>query len=292
VLSIIIPAYNEGASIANVVKEVREVMEGSGVAYEIIVVDDGSTDDTAERAEGEGIRLIRHPVNSGYGRALKSGIAEARYPWCAITDADSSYPIERLPELLSYTDRFDMVVGARTGKHYWGSPANHVARWMLLRLVGFVVGMRVPDVNSGMRIFRKDLALAHSHRISSGFSFTTTLTLALLLDERFVCWVPIEYHPRVGDTKVRYRRDTLRMVQILVQAVLYYNPLKIFLAVCLGTALCGLALGAVIALFDPISGILFAGIGLLVASLIGAVGFVAETLRLNQTGGSPPKSEV
>jgi hypothetical protein len=176
-----------------------------------------------------------------------------------------------------------MVVGARTGKHYWGSPGKRVARWILARLVRFVAGMSTPDVNSGFRIFRKDFALEHSARISSGFSFTTTLTLAMLLDERFVKYVPIDYYPRAGKSKVRMRRDALRMLQILVQAILYYNPLKIFLAACFACAITGLVVGGGLAFFDPALGILFFGASLLVAIVIGAVGFVAETLRLHHT---------
>lgn len=284
-LTVIIPAYNEAESIGETIRRVRKTMDGTGATYEIIVVDDGSTDDTAGRADVEGVRLIRHPVNGGYGRAIKTGIRQARYDWCAILDADGSYPIERLADLLRFVPGFDMVVGARTGKHYWGSPGKRLARIGLSALVRFVSGTRVPDVNSGLRIFRKDLALAHSARISSGFSFTTTLTLAMILDERFVHYIPIEYLPRVGRTKVRMRRDTLRMLQILVQAIVYYNPLKIFLLACLASVAIGVAGGLVITPFGLAAGLSFFGASLLVAVLVGSVGLLVEAIRLRSTGG-------
>ncbi len=282
-LSVLIPAFDEAESIASVVNRVRQTMDASGLPYEVLVVDDGSTDDTGKRAEEAGARVIRHARNGGYGCALKSGIRQARYEWCAIVDADGSYPVERLPDLVSHTPAFDMVVGARTGPHYWGSPRQRLARSILLRLVRFVAGTSVPDVNSGFRVFRRELALAHSSRISSGFSFTTTLTLAMILDERFVHYLPIDYHERVGETKVRLWRDTLRMLQILVQAILYYNPLKAFLAICIVTAVAGLVVGAVLYFLAPGLGIAFFGVALLVAVLVGAVGFLAETMRLHRT---------
>ena len=287
-LSIIIPAFNEAESVATVARGIRETMEASQVPFELLVVDDGSSDETAARAEAAGARLIRHPMNSGYGHALKTGIRQSRYDWCAIIDADGSYPIDRLPDLFAHTPAFDMVVGARTGKDYWGSPGKRIARWALLKMVHFVVGSRIPDVNSGLRVFRKDIAIAHSSRISSGFSFTTTLTLAMILDERFVHYVPIDYYPRVGKAKVRYRRDTLRMLQILVQGVLYYNPLKIFLAACLLCVLIGVVIGGALLFFDPALGLLFLGIAVLTAMGVGAAGFVAETFRLRGAEASSP----
>lgn len=281
-LSVLVPAFNEAAVIAETVRRIRDTMDQTGVVYELLVIDDGSTDDTAARAEAEGVQVIRHPSNGGYGRALKTGMRHARYDWCAIVDADGSYPIERLPTLLSYVPRFDMVVGARRGQHYWGSAGKRVTRLLLLRLVNFVVGVKVPDANSGMRIFRKDVALAHARRISSGFSFTTTLTLAMLLDEHFVHYEPIDYFARVGKSKVKMGRDSLRMLQIVTQAILYYNPVKIFLPIAMACLVVGVLVAVPLALLDARAGLLFVGLDLLAALLAGGMGLLAESLRLHR----------
>lgn len=279
-LSVLVPAFNEEDAIGPTLAAVRQALDAEGVTYEIIVIDDGSEDATAERAAAHDVRVVSHPVNGGYGRALKSGMRVANYEWCAIVDADGSYPVENLAGLLRYVPEFDMVVGARMGKYYWGGPIKRAGRWVLLRMVEFVVGDRVPDVNSGMRIFRKEIALAHSARISSGFSFTTTITLAMLLSDHFVHFEPIEYRPRVGRSKVRFRKDVLRMIQIVVQATLYYNPLKIFLPSCLLALAVGAAGGAALALVDPVVGGIFFGGSILCALVIGAIGFLTESLRL------------
>lgn len=286
-LSILVPAYNEAPVIGETLRRLRTTMDASGLAYEIIVIDDDSTDDTAARAAAENVQVIRQPANGGYGRALKTGMHHARYDWCAIVDCDGSYPIERLPDLLSYVPRFDMVVGARTGEHYWGGTSKRVGRRFLLRLVKFVVGMDIPDVNSGMRIFRKEIALTHARRISSGFSFTTTLTLAMILEEHFVRYVPIEYYTRVGPSKVRIGADSLRVLQIVTQAILYYNPVKIFLPICFACVAIGMLGGGLIALSSVTAGVLFAGFGIIAAVLAGAMGLLAESLRLHR-GDRPP----
>jgi glycosyltransferase involved in cell wall biosynthesis len=289
VVSILVPAYNEAGAIGETVRQIRKAVDPLGKDYEIIVIDDASDDETSSLAEAAGARLVRHPRQGGYGRALKTGMRHAEYDWCAILDADGSYPIERLPDLLSYVPRFDMVVAARTGKIYWGSFGKRVGRLLLLRVAKFVTGTDVPDVNSGMRVFRKELALSHARRISSGFSFTTTLTFAVLLEEHFVRYVPIDYLPRVGRSKVKMGPDSLRMVQIVTQAILYYNPLKLFLPVCLLSVAVGLVGGALVATLDPGLGLLFTASSVLVAIVIGALGFLAEAMRLHRT--DPPSTD-
>lgn len=281
-LSILIPAYNESDSIQTTIQQLRRVMDGLDNTYEIIVIDDGSQDNTAELARASGVRVIRHPANAGYGRALKTGMQHAAYEWCAIVDADGSYPLDDFPALLEHIPAFDMVVGARTGKIYWGPLGKRIGRYALRIMVNFVTGSSIPDVNSGMRIFRKDLALAHSARISSGFSFTATLTLAMLLEEHFVHYVPIGYSPRVGKSKVKILPDTLRMIQILTQAILFYNPLKLFLLIILAAVGVGLVAALLGVFLDLAAGgwILFASI--LIAIVLGGMGFLAEAIRLHR----------
>jgi glycosyltransferase involved in cell wall biosynthesis len=282
-VSILIPAYNEAACIQETIDSVRKIMDETCIPYEIIVINDGSADETAERAGAAGVTVLNHPANGGYGLSLKTGIRRAKYDWCAIIDADATYPVKQLPELLSYIPDFDMVVGARTGKFYQGSRWKQLGRTLLSLGVDYVVGQHIPDVNSGMRVFRKEIALAHARRISAGFSFTTTITLAMFLEHHFVRYVPIEYYPRIGKSKVKMGKDALRMMQIVSSAFLYYNPLKLFLFLCFLTAFAGLIFAVILALVASIqAGLEVLALFAVATLLIGALGFLAEAMRLNR----------
>jgi glycosyltransferase involved in cell wall biosynthesis len=245
-VSIVIPAYNEQAAISATIDTVRNVFESHGVKTEVIVVDDGSSDATADIAAGCGATVVRHPENLGYGAALKSGIRCAAHEWIAITDADGTYPADEFPRLLEYVPTFDMVVGARTGKHYHGGLTKRLARFLFRWFSEFVTGRVIPDINSGMRIFRRDFVVSEWEYISSGFSFTTTLTLSMMLSSMFVKYVPIQYNVRVGKSHVRYWRDTLRSAQLIIQVGVWYNPIKIALLLCLSAAAVSLIAGAVV----------------------------------------------
>ncbi len=233
-LTLIIPAYNEEEGVGAVVRQARNVLPEA----EVIVVDDGSTDRTAACAEVEGARVIRHPATAGYGRSLKTGIRAARHEQIAIADADGTYPVEEIPLLLAKLgEGFDMVVGARQGRHYRGTFLKPPARAIFRFLVEFSTGVRIPDINSGLRVFRKSDVESLFPLLCDTFSFTTTLTLAYCFLHRFIAYVPIPYAPRVGRSKVRPVRDTLRTLQFLVESIAYFNPLKLFLLLALALLL-------------------------------------------------------
>ena len=238
-VSIVIPAYNEQGAIGGVVQQLRDVFEAAGLVHEILVVDDGSSDATAAEAAAAGATVVEHPQNRGYGSSLKTGILRARYDLIAITDADGTYPAERLPELIALCDRFHMAVGARTGKYHRGTLMKRSGRYFFRLLSEFAAGQRIPDINSGMRVFRRRDMLPFFPLICSGFSFTTTTTLVYLLNDLCVQHVPIDYQCRQGHSKVNYFRDTLRALQIIVEAILRYNPIKIFLLLALPFVLLG-----------------------------------------------------
>lgn len=281
-LSFLIPAYNEANSISSTIAKVTSTLEKCDVVYELLVIDDGSKDDTYKIATEAGVTVIQHPTNRGYGRALKTGLQHAKYDWIAIVDADGTYPIDEFPVLLEHIPAFDMVVGARTGKHFWGGPRKRIGRIMLHSMLRYVIGDTIPDANSGMRVFRKSIALQHISRISSGFSFTTTLTLAMFLDEHFVKYVPIPYYERVGKSKVKLGVDSLRMLQILTMASLFYNPLKLFLFVCGVVLFLSIAFTSVALIFTSLAlpTMIFA-VGIFISILVGSLGLVAEALRLH-----------
>jgi glycosyltransferase involved in cell wall biosynthesis len=225
-VSIVIPAYNEEKAIVQVVSDIKAAMSRLDWIYEIIVVDDCSKDATAVNAESTGVKVISHPTNVGYGGALRTGIDASTYSWIATIDADCSYPAIELLKLFPHAERHDMVIGARQGKNYWGTILKHPARLVFLALAQFVVGYKIPDVNSGLRIFRKAVVVEMLPRLSRGFSFSTTITLSFLTSYRFVRFEPIDYLSRVGSSKVRYFRDTLRTLQLMFETIVYYNPVK------------------------------------------------------------------
>lgn len=196
----------------------------------MIVIDDGSSDQTASVAKDAGAVVLRHPAPGGYGRSLKDGIRHATNDIVAITDADGTYPVERLPELVQLIDSgFDMAVGARRGKYYRGSFLKMPARILLQWLVEFTTGRRIPDINSGLRVFRKSDAEQYFGDLCNGFSFTTTITLIYMLTGKFVQYTPIDYAARIGKSKVRIIRDSLRTLQYVVEVIARFNPLKLFI---------------------------------------------------------------
>ncbi|MGH2369293.1 MAG: glycosyltransferase family 2 protein, partial [Chloroflexota bacterium] len=285
--SVVIPAVNEEAAVGEVVRRVRQVMEAVSEPYEVIVVDDGSTDRTAEEADEAGATVFRHPQNVGYGAGLKTGILQAQYDHIVITDADGTYPIERIPDLIAEAKRFDMVVGARQGKYYRESWLKEPARIGLGALCRWVTGTPIPDVNSGFRVFRTALARQYFHVISQGYSFTTTITLAALSNGYFVKYVPIDYQKRVGKSKVKLLRDIPRTTQIVFQAVVYYNPIKCFL----GFALVCLALAVLFWLLYALTLSTAVGVtaGLWSVSVVHfvALGLLADLIRVRHVPRAP-----
>lgn len=228
-ISVVIPAYNESGSVRRIIGSVRDFMTAEKIEHEIIVVDDHSLDNTAEEARAGGATVFTHPVNRGYGASLTTGIKKAKFDNILIMDADGTYPIAEAKKLLPYMNDFDMVVGARQGKYYHGSFIKRISRSIFYFLLMYVTGEKVADANSGMRIFKKSVVMQFEDDFCAGFSFTTTITIILLSNRYLIKFVPIEYMMRTGSSKVRHLRDTVRTIQILLQTVTYYNPIKAFL---------------------------------------------------------------
>jgi glycosyltransferase involved in cell wall biosynthesis len=280
-ISVVIPALNERDSIAGTVERVRAVLGQAGLEpFEVVVVDDGSKDGTGELARQAGARVLRHAHNVGYGRSLKDGITAARYDTIVITDADGSYPIEDIPALVArYREGFDMVVGARTGKHYRESVIKQPLRIILKRIVEFTANRKIPDINSGLRVFSRATAMQFFNHLSDMFSFTTSMTLAYMMNAKFVHYQNIDYHERVGRSKVRLFRDSVRTLQYIVEAATYYNPLKIFFffgMICLGLAAASIIFGIVLQLVSAF----LLGVGaILLGIMVFAMGLLAVLLK-------------
>ena len=235
-ISVILPCYNEEYSIDEGIKNIKTELDKFGAEYEVIVVDDGSNDESVKKLKSLDVKLVTHPHNIGYGAALKSGIKKANFDTIIISDIDGSYPANHIPELLNiYFDSnknslgFDMLVGARKGKEYHGSFFKFLFRKLLKFLVEWTTGRKIIDINSGLRIFSKKTISSFLPQLCNTFSFTTSLTLAYLLTNKFVKYHPIEYEKRIGKSHVKIFRDSLRTLQYITEAIIFYNPLKLFL---------------------------------------------------------------
>lgn len=272
-VSVVIPAYNEGAHVASQVRDVERVLKTTGWTYEIIVVDDGSNDDTAVQADTTGARVLRRIRNRGYGAGLKLGIRHAQYGYILITDADGTYPVEAIPAMLASAERHAMVVGARTGTTVHipliRRPAKAFIRW----LASYLSGQHIPDINSGLRLMRKDLVERYEHLLPDGFSFTTTITLASICNGYAVQYQSIDYHARLGESKIR-ARHAYDFTLLVLRVIVYFNPLKIFLP--LGAFLASIGLGKLVYDIwkDNLSETTL--LGLLGAMLVWSVGMLAD----------------
>lgn len=228
--SVIVPAFNEEQAIREQIEALHRIEAHPD--SEIIVVDDGSTDRTGEVAEACGVTVLRHPENRGYGAALKTGILEARHEIIVILDADGTYPTESIPRLVEALEHADMAVGARQGRDVRVPPLRRPAKWILGKLANAVAAQKIPDLNSGLRAFRRDLALHYFPLLSEGFSFTSTITLALLADGYRVAYLPISYKRRVGRSKITPRHFMDFLILVFRTAMLFH-PLRVFVPLAL-----------------------------------------------------------
>jgi glycosyltransferase involved in cell wall biosynthesis len=231
--SIVVPAFNEEGGIEGVVRRLVALEIGGG-PVEILVVNDGSTDRTGEllRALSEefgSLRVIEKPRNEGYGAALLTGFAAAKHEIVVITDADGTYPEDRIAELVAIVaEGADMAIGSRTGSDVHIPLIRRPAKAFLRKLASFLAEYPIPDLNSGLRAFRREFVLRYRGILPKGFSFTTTITLAALTNHHQIEYVAIDYAARKGRSKIRPIRDTLGFLALIVKTVLYFNPLRIF----------------------------------------------------------------
>ncbi|MEO8295412.1 MAG: glycosyltransferase family 2 protein [Gemmatimonadota bacterium] len=272
-VTIVIPAYNEAAHVAEQVRAVEKVMQASGWGFEILVVDDGSKDGTAEQAAATGVRVLRRRTNRGYGAALKLGVRSAKYPWILITDADGTYPTESIPALLALAEFNSMVVGARTGQTVHIPLVRRPAKEFLRALASYLAGQHIPDINSGLRLMRRDLIQKYIHLLPEGFSFTTTITLAAACNAHPVEYIPINYHARLGESKIR-PRHAYDFTLLILRTIVFFNPLKVFIPIAFFLTVAGLAKFAYDVTLDNLSE--SAVLLLLGALIVFAVGLLAD----------------
>ncbi len=248
-VSVVLPVYNEKGHLRDEIDRITAALDASPYSYEIIVVDDGSDDGSSEQLTGiEGIRLLQFAHNRGSGSARRSGTQAARGDVVVWTDADMTYPNERIPELVDALKGWDQVVGARTSEQGTLKLLRVPAKWAIRGLASYLSNTRIPDLNSGLRAFRRDVANQFLHLLPKGFSCVTTITMTFLANGYSVRYVPIDYAKRAGSSKFHWLSDTRRYFTQVIRMILSYNPLKVFIP--LGTILMASGVGKLI--FDMI----------------------------------------
>lgn len=284
-VSVVVPAYNEEDIIGDIIQRITDTLNKGDYSFEVIVIDDGSTDKTAVNAEEAGARVFRHPYNIGNGAAIKTGIRNAQGEIIVMMDADGQHPPEDIPHLIEKIDPYDMVVGART-KESDSAIHRDIANAAYNLLASYVSGRRIEDLTSGFRAITVSTARGFVYLLPNRFSYPTTLTLATLRTGRSLAYVPIVSPKRVGKSKIRLVRDGLRFLLIILRIATFYSPLKIFLPISALMFLTGFGYGLFKVLvlglpYGPTSAMLMT-----VSVVVFLVGLVAEQvaqLRFEQS---------
>jgi glycosyltransferase involved in cell wall biosynthesis len=256
-VTVVLPCYNEQAHVLAEVERISEVMETSGYRWELLAVDDASTDRTLEilqqaQLRFPQLRLLPLPRNGGSGTARRIGTQQARGDVVVWTDADMTYPNHRIPELVELLDKdptIDQVVGARTSEQGTHKLLRVPAKWLIRKLAERLAGERIPDLNSGLRAFRREVSLPYLRLLPPGFSCVTTITMAFLHNQHQVRYLPVAYARRSGSSKFHFVTDAYRYILQVLRMVMYFNPLKVLMP----PALLLIGLGGVKLVYDVVS---------------------------------------
>jgi glycosyltransferase involved in cell wall biosynthesis len=241
-VSVVLPIYNEKGHLRTEIDRITASLRASKYSFEIIVVDDGSNDGSpAELADIPGITLITHRRNQGSGAARRTGTTAARGRVVVWTDVDMTYPNDRIPELVDAMEGYDHIVGWRQTEEGTHKLLRTPAKWVIRKLASYLSETDIKDLNSGLRAFRRDVAMQYVHELPKGFSCVTTLTMSFLGNGYSIAFFPIDYFPRAGRSKFHWLRDTRRYILQVIRMTLSYNPLKVFLPIGLFLLLAGFA---------------------------------------------------
>ncbi len=237
-ISIIIPCFNEEETIVKVIKEVKRVMGETNYQYEIMIVDDNSTDKTVEMVENlkssiPELVLIKRPINGGAGASRKTGIKAAKGGIIVMLDGDGTYEVPAIPRLLEYFPEYDQVNGARTSEEGTYKLLRYCAKWFIRKLAIYLTGYKIPDLNTGLKAFKKDIMLKYLWVIPDGFSCVTTMTLAFLTNGYNVKYIPTKYFKRIGKSKFHPVKDSIKYLNTVFRMIIYFKPLKFFIPLAL-----------------------------------------------------------
>jgi len=285
-VSIILPAYEEARSIGNVLSRLMPLARRND--WEVIVVDDGSRDNTSDAADRCGARVLRHAENRGYGASIATGIKAAGGGIIVTFDADGQHDEEDIPRLLEHLSRHDMVVGART-KDSHEDAFRVPGKRILACFANYLSATKIPDVNSGLRAFKRDVMLQYMHLMPDGFSFSVTSTLALIKGGYSVMWVPIQSVKRVGTSTVRQLRHGPEVLMLILRLTVLFDPLRVFLPVSMVLLLLGFVMTILNFVFYraavPASAVFLGTSGVLVF-MLGLLADQISAMRREKCGGS------
>ncbi len=236
-VTVVLPCYNEQDHVIDEVERITKTMDASGYSYELLAIDDASTDRTLEILEQAQpdfphLRLMPFARNGGSGTARRIGSQAARGRVVVWTDADMSYPNERIPELVELLEKdpsLDQVVGARTSEQGSHRLLRVPAKWLIRKIAERLTNTKIPDLNSGLRAFRRDVSLPYLRLLPPGFSCVTTITIAFLHNQHGVRYLPIDYAKRAGTSKFHFVKDAYRYILQVLRMVMYFNPLKVLM---------------------------------------------------------------
>lgn len=272
-VSIVLPVHNEAGHLADELDRISSSMSASPYSWELLVVDDGSSDGSIEIAKGRpNVRALRSVRNRGAGTARRIGTEAARGRVVVWSDADMSYPNHEIPALVEALGDGDHVVGARTSEQGTLKVFRVPAKWLIRRLASYLTKTPIPDLNSGFRAFRRDVALQYTHQLPAGFSCVTTITMAFLMNGYSVEFVPIDYQTRAGTSKFHWMADTRRYAMQVIRMILSYDPLRVVMpiAAVLGLVFVGkLGYDMVDKDFRPAANTLLLGFAVLQVLVIG-----------------------
>lgn len=278
-VSIVLPCYNEEEAIVPVMQALRAVMDKLGREYEILVVDDCSTDNTVALAEEHGARIVRHVQNQGSGASRRTGTINARGEIIIMLDADGTYEPKSIPKMLSYFPHYDQVNGARTSEKGTIKWLRTPAKWLIRQLAIYISGHQIPDLNTGLKAYKRDVMLRYLWVLPDGFSCVTSMTLAFLCNGHPVKYVPTPYYKRIGVSKFHPIKDSAKYITTILRVMTFFRPLRVYMP--LAGAMIGL--GVVKAVVDLIyvkpytmqeSDIILVCVGF----LMGAMGLLAELI--------------
>lgn len=292
-LSIIVPVYNEENGLRDFLLELNMELESNKSDIEIIFVNDHSVDTSSKilvdyvnsekNYKNVDFRIVENPTNLGYGASLKRGIRGAKYKTCAIIDSDTTYAFHELFGLYEElkNSELQMIVGARSGKFYEGNLNKKILRRILRRIVEYMANRSIQDINSGIRVFDRELAIRNLRLLSDRFSFTTSITLVFMLSGALVDYRPVSYRKRSGGSKVKLFSDSIRTLGLILAVSFYFNPLKVLYPVTLALSICAL-IALTLGIIASIATLIFLGaLGIISVLIILTLGLIGHLLSLS-----------